>query len=481
MQLRIIQRIVGLLLTLFGASMLPPLLLAWRDTDGTLAGFALSCLVTVVCGVILWLPVRGVRLDLRLRDGFLVVVSSWMLLALFGALPFLFSPGLSFGDAVFESLSGLTTTGATVLSGLDGLPGSVLYYRQQLQWLGGMGIIVLAVAILPMLGIGGMQLFRAETPGPMKDNRLTPRVTETVKALGYIYLTLTLLCAGAYWIAGMSLFDAVGHSFSTVSLGGFSTHDASIGYFDNPLIENVAIIFMIISGANFALHFIAWRGAGVQPYVHDPEFRTYLYVLAIMTAVATVLLYVSGTMSGFGESLQRGLFQAVSIATTAGFTTSEYHQWPSFLPFLLLMSSFIGGCAGSAGGGLKVIRVLLLMRQGTREIKRLVHPNAYYLVKIGNKALSSEVIDSIWGYFSLYVVCFCIMTLLLAATGVELVTAFSAVAACINNMGAGLGNVGNDFSGLNAASKWVLCAAMLLGRLEMFTLLVLFMPGFWRK
>ncbi len=481
MQLRIIQRIIGLLLTLFGASMFPPLLFAWRDDDGTLRGFVLSCAVTLICGLVLWLPVRGLRLDLRLRDGFLVVVLSWVLLALFGALPFMFNPGLSFGDSVFESLSGLTTTGATVLNNLDSLPDSVLYYRQQVQWLGGMGIIVLAVAILPMLGIGGMQLFRAETPGPMKDNRLTPRVTETVKALGYIYLVLTLLCAAAYWIAGMSLFDAVGHSFSTVSLGGFSTHDASIGYFNNPLIESVAVVFMVISGANFALHFIAWRGVGVQPYMHDPEFRTYLSVLLIMAMIVTLMLYVSGTFEGFAEPLRHGLFQAVSITSTAGFTTSEYHQWPSSLPFLLLMSSFIGGCAGSAGGGLKVIRVLLLMRQGTREMKRLVHPSAYYLVKIGNKALSSEVIDSIWGYFSLYVVCFCVMTLLLAATGVDLVTAFSAVAACINNMGTGLGNIGADFADLDAASKWVLCAAMLLGRLEMFTLLVLFMPGFWRK
>jgi trk system potassium uptake protein TrkH len=481
MQLRPIQRIVGLLLTLFGLTMLPPLLFAWRDGDGTVTGFAASCAATLACGLTLWLPVRTRRGELRLRDGFLVVVLSWVMLALFGATPFAFNAALSWGDAVFESLSGLTTTGASVLTGLDDLPRSLLYYRQQLQWLGGMGIIVLAVAILPMLGIGGMQLFRAETPGPMKDNRLTPRITETAKALWYIYLGLTLLCASAYWVAGMSLFDAVGHSFSTVSIGGFSTHDASIGHFDSPMIEMVATLFMIISGANFALHFIAWRGASVRPYMRDPEFRTYLTVLGLLAGVATSDLYFSGTFDSFGGALQRGAFQAVAIATTGGFTTAEYHQWPSFLPVLLLMSSFIGGCAGSAGGGLKVIRVLLLMRQGTREIKRLVHPRANYLVKIGNKALSGEVIDSIWGYFSLYVVCFCAMTLLLAATGIDLVTAFSAVAACINNMGAGLGGVGAGFADLNAASKWILCVAMLVGRLEMFTLLVLFMPGFWRK
>ena len=481
MQLRAIQRIVGLLLALFSLGMLPPLLFAWRDGDGTLPGFAMSCAATLAAGLALWFPARARRGELRLRDGFLVVVLSWVMLALFGAAPFVTNAGLSWGDAVFESLSGLTTTGASVLTGLDAMPRSVLFYRQLLQWIGGMGIIVLAVAILPMLGIGGMQLFRAETPGPMKDNRLTPRITETARALWYLYLGLTVLCAAAYWVAGMSLFDAVGHSFSTVSIGGFSTHDASIGHFDSAMVEMVATVFMIISGANFALHFMAWRGASIRPYVRDPEFRTYLTVLGCLAAIATSYLYASGTAGGFAEALQRGVFQAVAIATTAGFTTSEYHQWPSFLPVLLLMSSFIGGCAGSAGGGLKVIRVLLLMRQGTREIKRLVHPRAHYLVKIGNKALSGEVVDSIWGYFSLYVVCFCAMTLLLAATGIDLVTAFSAVAACINNMGAGLGGVGADFSELNAAAKWVLCAAMLLGRLEMFTLLVLFMPGFWRK
>ncbi|MBK8164267.1 MAG: potassium transporter [Gammaproteobacteria bacterium] len=481
MQLRIIQRIVGLLLTLFSLAMLPPLLFAWHDADGALPGFALSFAVALVCGLALWLPVRTMSVELRLRDGFLVVVLSWVMLALFGALPFVFTPGLAYTDAVFESFSGLTTTGATVMNDLDALPRSVLYYRQQLQWLGGMGIIVLAVAILPMLGIGGMQLFRAETPGPMKDNRLTPRITETAKALWYLYLGLTLLCASAYWIAGMTLFDAVGHSFSTVSIGGFSTHDASLGHFDNPMVEIVATFFMAISGANFALHFLAWRGASVAPYLRDPEFRTYLTVLGCLAAVSGVYLYASGIFDTPGEALQRGLFQAVAIATTAGFTTAEYQQWPPFLPVLLLMSSFIGGCAGSAGGGLKVIRVLLLMRQGTREIKRLVHPSAHYLVKIGNKALSGEVIDSIWGFFSLYVVCFCTMTLLLAATGLDLVTAFSAVAACINNMGVGLGGVGSGFADLNPASKWVLCVAMLLGRLEMFTLLVLFMPGFWRK
>jgi trk system potassium uptake protein TrkH len=479
MRLRAIQRIVGLLLTLFSLSMLPALLIAWANTETALPGFLWSFGAALGGGLSLWLPVHSRHVELRLRDGFLVVVLAWVVLALFGAIPFLYSPGLSYVDAVFESLSGLTTTGATVISGLDALPRSVLYYRQQLQWLGGMGIIVLAVAILPMLGVGGMQLLRAETPGPMKDNRLTPRITETARALWYIYLGLTVLCAGAYWVTGMSLFDAVGHSFSTVSIGGFSTHDASLGYYNSAMIEMVAIFFMLVSGANFALHFMAWRGASIEPYLRDSEFRTYITLLGVLAAITVVYLYFSGT--GALTALRHGVFQTVSIATTAGFTTGDYQRWPAFLPALLLMSSFIGGCAGSAGGGLKVVRVLLLMRQGAREIKRLVHPSGYYVVKIGNKALSGEVVDAVWGFFALYVVCFCGMTLLLAATGIDLVTAFSAVAACINNMGVGLDAVGMTFEGLNTMSKWVLCLAMLLGRLEMFTLLVLFMPGFWRR
>ncbi len=484
MQFRTIQRILGLLLMLFSTTMLPPVLVSQWYADGATMPFVAGFALTFITGLIAWLPVRNSRAELRLRDGFVVVVMFWTVLALFGALPLLLSeqPSITITDSIFESMSGLTTTGATVISGLDLLPRSILYYRQQLQWLGGMGIIVLAVAVLPMLGIGGMQLYRAETPGPMKDNKLTPRITETAKALWYIYLTLTVSCAVAYWLAGMSAFDALAHSFSTVAIGGFSTHDLSMGYYnDMPLVKVVAIVFMILAGVNFALHFLSWRSVGVKPYFQDTEFKVYAFILLAASVITAAYLYWSGTFSSPGEAILRGVFQAVSIGTTTGFTTAEYHTWPGILPIMLLLMSFIGACAGSTGGGMKVIRVIMLMKQGAREMLRLVHPNAQIPIKVGGKAVSDRVIESVWGFFSLYIACFSVMGLILVGTGLDMVTAFSAVAACMNNLGPGLGDVGVNYTSLDNVAKWVLCFAMLLGRLEIFTLLVLLTPAFWRK
>jgi len=462
--------------------MLPPVFVSFLYDDGAMAPFILAFFATLLTGLILWFPVRNTHKDMRLRDGFIVVAMFWLVIGLSGSLPLILSaaPNLSITDAVFESISGLTTTGATVITGLDELPKSILYYRQQLQWLGGMGIIVLAVAILPMLGIGGMQLYRAETPGPMKDAKLTPRITETAKALWYIYLGLTIVCALSYWVAGMSFFDALSHSFSTVAIGGFSTHDLSMAYFDSTLIEMIAVVFMILAGVNFSLHFLAWRNFTLRPYLSDTEFLTYIKGLVFVALITCMYLYITGTFD-FGGAIHNGIFQAVSIGTTTGFTTAEYHNWPGFLPALLLLMSFIGGCAGSTGGGMKVIRVLLLIKQGLREVIRLIHPNAQVPVKIGGKLLEERVIDAVWGFFSLYVGSFIIMALLLAASGLDLVTAFSAVAACMNNLGPGLGDVGSHYGDINSAAKWVLCFAMILGRLEIFTILVLLTPAFWRN
>ncbi len=483
MQPQVIQRVLGLLLMIFSLSMVPPAVVSLLYQDGALFPFLLSMAITFISGLIIWHPVRAIRKELRIRDGFLVVVLFWVVLGISGALPFALgtTPHMSVVDALFESLSGLTTTGATVITGIDQLPKSILYYRQQLQWLGGMGIIVLAVAILPMLGIGGMQLYRAETPGPIKDNKLTPRITETAKALWYIYLGLTLLCGLAYWAAGMSPFDALSHSFSTVAIGGFSTHDASLGWFDSPLIEAIAIFFMLLSGINFSLHFVAFSRLTLSPYRKDAELRTYLLTLAISAAVTVLFLLFYGTFSNPAESLRHGVFQAVSIATTTGFTTTPHYLWPSFLPILLLFTSFIGGCAGSTAGGMKVIRFLMLFRQGVREITRLIHPNAQILVKIGNKPLPEKVISAVWGFFSLYVASFSIMLLLLMATGLDQVTAFSALAACMNNLGPGLGDVGAHYGDINAVAKTILSFAMLVGRLEVFSILVLFSPAFWKR
>jgi trk system potassium uptake protein TrkH len=483
MQLLVIQRILGLLLVIFSSTLLPPIGIELYYQDGSVMPFVEAFILTLVGGIALYLPVRNQKKELRLRDGFLVVVLFWTVLGIFGGLPFYFSetPDLSITDAVFESISGLTTTGATVIVGLDHMPHSLLFYRQEIQWLGGMGIIVLAVAVLPMLGIGGMQLFRAETPGPMKDNKLTPRITETAKALWFIYLGLTVACSLAYWVAGMGLFDAIAHAFSTVAIGGFSTHDASMGYFDNTAIELIAVVFMLLSGINFAIHFGAIRNRTLRPYWRDSEFKAYISVLAVVSVITISYLQINRTFSSTTESIVTGLFQVVSIGTTTGFTTAEYYSWPGFLPVLLIYVSFIGGCSGSTGGGIKVIRILLLVKQGARELKRLVHPNAQIAVKIGKKPLPEKVLEAVWGFFAAYFAISALMILLLMASGLDLETSFSAVAACLNNLGPGLGDVGQNFASINDFAKWVLCLAMLLGRLEIFTLLVLFTPAFWRK
>jgi len=448
-----------------------------------LSAFIKAFLFNVGVGIALWLPVREKRFELRLRDGFMIVVLFWTVLGLTASIPFLAAEQLnmSIADAIFESMSGLTTTGATVIVGLDSLPRSILFYRQQLQWMGGMGIIVLAVAILPMLGIGGMQLYRAETPGPMKDTKLTPRITETAKALWYIYLGLTILCAGAYFMAGMNAFDAIGHSFSTIAIGGFSTHDQSFGYFDSALIEAVAILFMLLSGINFSLHFLTLRSRSLQAYRADSELHSYLLVLGIVFIVASIVLIIHGSFDSWDLAVRHGLFQAVSIGTTTGFATTSYYLWPTFLPLILVLASFVGGCAGSTGGGIKVIRAMLLFKQGVREIHRLVHPNAIIPIKVGAKAVPDRIVDAVWGFFSAYLLCFVVILLILMATGLDQVTAFSAVAACINNLGPGLGEVAQHYGSVSDTAKYVLSFAMILGRLEIFTLLVLLTPTFWRN
>jgi trk system potassium uptake protein TrkH len=478
-----IQRLLGLMLMVFSVSLLPPVVVSWLYHDGEMKEFIIGAAVVFLLGVSCWLPAHRFRQDLRVRDGFLIVVLFWVALGLVGALPLALAghPGLSVTDAVFESLSGLTTTGATVIVGLDELPASILFYRQQLQWLGGMGIIVLAVAIMPMLGVGGMQLYRAETPGPLKDTKLTPRITETAKALWYIYLGLTVVCAFSYWLAGMTAFDAIGHSFSTIAIGGFSTHDQSIGYFESSTIEMIAVVFMLLAGMNYALHFLAWRSLSIRPYLHDSEVKAYLAVLLLVTATTIVYLHYNHTFADFEEAVYAGLFQAVSIGTTTGFTTEEYFIWPGFLPVLLLFASFIGGCAGSTGGGMKVIRFVLLIKQGHREIMRLVHPNAQIPVKVGQKPMPDRVVQAVWGFFAAYVGSFVVIMLFVMATGLDQVTAFSAVAACMNNLGPGLGDVGANYVNINDPAKWALSFAMLLGRLEIFTLVILFSRVFWRR
>ncbi|MDG2315527.1 MAG: TrkH family potassium uptake protein [Gammaproteobacteria bacterium] len=477
-----IQRILGLLLTMFSSAMLIPVLVSLIFSDNAWPAFIGSFLIILGSGLVIWWPVRHEKRELRLRDGFLVVALFWIVLSLFGAAPFLLVeyPQMTFTNAVFESVSGLTTTGATVLSDLHTLPKSILFYRQQLQWFGGLGIIVLAVAVLPILGVGGMQLYRAETPGPVKDSRLTPRITETAKALWYVYLGITILCGASYWAAGMNFFDAICHAFSTVAIGGFSTYDTSIGHFNSTLIDMIAVIFMFIAGVNFSLHFLAWRHRSLSNYLLDPEFRAYVKVLGFVSVSVLVYLYLSGYYSTLSETFTKGLFQVVSIGTTTGFTTADFSVWPGALPIILILSSFIGGCAGSTAGGMKVVRWLLMYKQGLAEVQRLVHPSAEIPVKLGSMSVNHRVINAVWGFFAVYVVIFGMLLIVQLASGLDPVSSFAAVAATLNNLGPGLGQVSIGFSDIGSVGKWSAVCGMLLGRLEIFTLLVLITPTFWK-
>jgi len=481
-QYKNIIRILGLLVALLSVTMLPPALVSMIYRDGGGVPFLMGFLWCIFTGFLAWYPNRNEKTDLRAREGFLIVVLFWLVLASFSAIPLILldQPSLSVTDAFFESFSGLTTTGATILNHIEGLPHAVLWYRQQLQWLGGMGIIVLAVAVLPMLGIGGMQLYRAETPGPVKDSKMTPRIADTAKHLWYIYLSLTIACATAYWLAGMSGFDAICHSFSTIAIGGFSTHDASMGYFNSPTINLVCVFFLVIAGVNFALHYAVVHSKSLKNYFYDPEFKVFIAIQVVLTLICFTVLMSSGTYQNADQAFDQALFQSVSISTTAGFATTSFADWPTLLPVLLIFSSFIGGCAGSTGGGMKVVRVLLLYLQGLRELNKLVHPKAIFSIKIGKKVLPDRVVEAVWGFFSAYAAVFVICMLMLLAAGMDDITAFTAVAAAINNLGPGLGEVAANFSTINDTSKWVLIMAMLFGRLEIFTLLVLFTPAFWR-
>ncbi len=478
-----VLKYLGVLLGSFSITMLPPIAVSWLSADGQLRPFISAFLLTLGLGSLLWWPLRKTPEELRFRDGFLIVVLFWTVLSAVGAVPLwlLESPSLSPIDALFESMSGLSTTGATILTNIDGLPISILYYRQQLQWLGGMGIIVLAVAVMPMLGIGGMQLYRAETPGPMKDSRLAPRIAETAKKLWYVYVALTLACMLSYRIAGMSWFDALGHAFSTVAIGGFSTHDASLSWFDSSAVNIVAGVFMLLSGFNFALHYMAFRSRRIRAYLNDPEALTYLALVFVVSVLCALVLYQSTYFNSLQDTLVNGVVQAISVVTTTGFITSEFHLWPSFLPIMLILVSTAGGCAGSTAGGMKVIRMILLFKQGARETSRLVHPNAIIPIKLGGKPVSDNVINAVWGYLSLYMLSYVILLVSLLATGSEPVTAFSAVTACLNNLGPGLDDVAQNYAGVTDVGKGILIVAMLLGRLELFTLLVLFTPVFWRS
>ena len=478
-----VLRVLSLVIFIFGLTLLVPLAISWGLADGAESAFDEAIALTLGVGLLLWGATRRDKRDLTIRDGFLMVALVWTVLPAFAALPLIIQLDASFTDAYFEAVSGLTTTGATVLSDLDQLPPSINFWRTQLVWLGGMGLIVLAVAILPLLGIGGRQMFKAETPGPMKESKMTPRIAQTAKGLWGIYAAITLCCIIAYRWAGMGWLDAVMHAFSTMGLGGFSSHDASFGYFDSPAIEAVAIAFMLIAGMNFATHFMALSGRSLRPYRHDPEARWFLVVTLGSVLGIAVFLNEHDVYASFSEAFRYSAFNVVSIATTTGFATTDFNLWPLFAPLWMLFLSSFATSAGSTGGGIKMIRALVLYQQVHRELLRAIHPNAVYNVRIGGEVVPGNILFAVLAFGFVYMVSIVSMTLLLSISGLEIVTAFSAIVASINNTGPGLNQVGpaTTFAVLSDFQTWVCTFAMLLGRLEIFTLLVVLTPAFWRK
>lgn len=482
MQIKTILRLIGLLLMIFSLSMLTPLIFNIIFQEPLWLPFYASFICTFTTGSILWLSFNKHHHDLKIRDGFLIVVLFWFILCFFASLPFLFVINeLSITDALFESVSGFTTTGATILTHLERFPHSLLFYRQQLQFLGGMGIVVLAVAILPMLGVGGMQLYRAETPGPMKESKLTPRITQTAKTLWSIYFILTLACFLCYIFAGMDWFDALGESFATVSTGGFSLHDASFSYYHSSRIELIASLFMLIGATNFGLHFMAFKTRSLRLYWQDEEFYIYVSILFFTSCVITLTLIFHDAFNTYEEAFGKSLFNVVSLATTTGFVSASFGQWPTFTPVLMLLLAIIGGCAASTSGGIKVLRALLLYKQSMREMLRLIHPHGVIPIKFGKTILAEAILQSMWGFIATFIAIFLILMMIFMALGNDFYTAFSAITASLANAGAGVGSLSITYAMLSTPSKWLLMFAMIAGRLEIFSLLILLSPQFWRK
>ncbi len=479
-----ILHVLGLVIFVFGLSMLLPLAVSLSIGDAAQHAYDEAVLITMGVGGPLWLATRKNREELRARDGFLLVVLIWVLLPLFALMPLmLYLPALSFTDAYFEAMSGLTTTGATVLTGLDALPPSINLWRTQLHLLGGMGVIVLVVAILPLLGVGGRQMFKAETPGPMKDAKLTPRMRETARGLWVVYGVLTTACFITFWALGMDWLDALIHAFSVLGLGGFSSHDASFAHFDSVALELAAMLFSLLAGMNFATHFLALRSRSLVPYRVDPEIRWFLAVVLSSSLLLTVYLWSRGIYPDFSSALRHASFNTISMATTLGLSTQDFARWPPIAGLWLLFLCSFSTCAGSTGGGIKMMRAMILYRQTQREMVKLLHPTAEQPVRIGETLVPNKVVFAVLVFGFMYMASLTILTLALVADGLDPLSAFSAVVACINNTGPGLGVVGpsSTYAVLTDTQTWICSFAMLLGRLELITLLVVLTPGFWRK
>ncbi|RMX04894.1 TrkH family potassium uptake protein [Corticibacter populi] len=482
-----VLRVLCGLLVLFSLCLALPLGVSLLSHDGLWQDYALALLLGVGLGVIGFWPLHRDRRELQPRHGVLLVTMVWLVLPLFATVPLLLvmrhlHAGISFTHAYFEAVSALTTTGSTVLHGIDRLPLSINVWRTFMQWLGGMGILILAVAILPMLGVGGSQVFKAEVAGPVKDTKLTPRITQTAKGLWSVYVGLSLACFAAYWAGGMGWADALMHMFTTVSLGGLSTHDRSFGYFDSPLLEAIAVLFMLVASCNFALYFVAMRRRSLRGFWRDVEVRATLLTLVIGGLFVTALLWLRGTYAPL-EALRHGMFNTISLATTTGFANTDYLLWPVFVPLLMLFLSGLATSAGSTGGGIKMIRVLILVQQGMRELTRLVHPRAIKPVRLGNRIVEPNIIFSVLAFMLFYWATILVLSMLLMLSDLDIITAFSAVIASLHCAGPGLGLVGpaSTYAELNDFQLWVCSLAMLLGRLEILSFMVLLMPSFWRR
>ena len=467
------------MLMMFAGTLMIPIVTSLSFSDGNLQTFIISLLVFFIIGTLLYFPNSKIKSsDIKSKEGFLIVVLFWLILSLFGSLPFILDKdlSLSFVDALFESISGWTTTGATIIDDLENLSPSILIYRQMLQWLGGMGIVILALAILPMLGVGGMQLYKAESTGPIKDNKISPRIAETAKSLWRVYIGLTIACALLYFFAGMSIFDSVAHSFSTIAIGGFSTYNDSIGHFNSPIIEFVCIIFMLLAALNFILHFLAVKSGSIAIYFKDTEVRSFTFIIIIFLS----LIYVFHLVNNSDIPLRHIIFQLISFITTSGFTSTSYESWPSFIVFTLLLVSFFGACAGSTGGGIKIIRIVLVLKLLKKGLLRTLHPTAQVPVKINDQAISDEVASNIYDFIVFYILSYMILSFLLLIFGNDIATSFSSVASCLNNLGPAVGDAANSYSSLSSSSKYVLSFTMILGRLEIYTLLIILTPYFWK-
>jgi len=477
-----VTKTVGSLCLLFSVIFVPPIIVSYLYHDGTMPQFIESLAITLLLGVLLWLPFKTLKTELYRRDGFLIIVLVWFALSLISSIPFDLILHTSVIDSLFEAVSGVTTTGATVLTGLDNMPPSLLFYRQELQWFGGMGLIVLAVAVIPQLGIGGMSIYKAEVPGVMKEEKLTPRLSQTASLLWKIYLGLTIACGIAYWLAGMNPYEAISHSLATVSTGGFSTHDQGLNYFEHStLIMIIAIVFMLLGGINFSLHYLAFRGKSLKAYFQDEEVRLFFVVVFGASFLIIAILSYFHTYSSLFEVSLKTVFTVVSNITSTGFVSADFSYWPLFTPFFLIIIGFVGGCGGSTAGGMKVMRILILFKLIGREMKRLLHPRGVFHIRLnGRKRLADRTLQSVFGFFSLYVASFVVLLLLMMLDGVDQVTAFSAIATCMNNMGPGLGDVTQSFASLDDTAKIISAASMLLGRLEVVSVLVLLSPQYWK-